>query len=275
MSALYDFLLAIMQSCVFVRELPSADLICAPLNGALPRVLNIYRHFSQSKKHFSFPLIQKLFAVSVSRLLTSSHLSQRHELMELMHSVSILYDILTHSLSRGCEEGIHIFVEGDWIPLAAPEWIENLGYPHSELPIMEAYVCGSSMLFKPTVRQLLLDYLYQPRNVVLAFITVMRDTQRVVQLVELDPTHPSWTECLSVMLDVLRWSRRPPNDVTQFPLEAYLDGMVLRYPVDPDFVEESFSQFLLRKLNEDGLVRELERALSVLEGIVRKEVVTI
>ncbi|KAF9030744.1 hypothetical protein BDZ89DRAFT_1064524 [Hymenopellis radicata] len=191
MSALYDFLLATMQSCVF--------------------------------------------------------------LIELMDSVYILCDILAHSLSQRCEEGMQIFVEAS-------------DYPHS--PIMEAYVCGSSMLSKPAVHQLLLDYLYQPRNVVLAFVTVMRDSQP-------RSTHPSWTECLSVMQAVLRWSRRPPNDVTQFPLEAYLDGMVLRYPVDLDFVEDSLGQLLLRKLNEDGYVRELEHALGVLEGIVGKEVVNI
>ncbi|KAF9003172.1 hypothetical protein BDZ89DRAFT_1081065 [Hymenopellis radicata] len=242
------------------------------LNGSLRRVLKIYHHFSQSEKHFSFPLIHKLFAVSVSRLRPDHALQTQHP-RELVDSVAILCDILALSLSRRCEEGMHVFVEGDCIPLAAPTWIECQGYPRS--PIMEAYVCGSSMLSKPTVRQLLLDYLYRPRNVVLAFITVMRDTQRVVQLVALDPTHPSWTECLSVMQAVLRWSRRPPSNVTQFPLEAYLDGMVLRYPAHPDFIEDSFSQLLLRKLNEDGYVRDLEHALSILEGIVGKEVVTI
>ncbi|KAF9019324.1 hypothetical protein BDZ89DRAFT_1073074 [Hymenopellis radicata] len=275
MSALYDVLLAVMQSCVFVRELPTTGLndwqVCM-LNDSLPHVLHIYRCFSQSQKHFSFPLIHKLFVVSVSRLLPS-HLSQTQVPLDLMYSVYILCDILAHSLSRRREEGMQIFVEGDWIPLAAPTWIGHSGYTHS--PIMEAYVCGSSMLSKPAVRQLLLDYLYQPRNVILAFFTVMRDSQRLRQLVELDPTHPSWTECLSVMQAVLRWSRRPPNDVTQFPLEAYLDGMVLRYPVDRDFVEDSFSQLLLRKLNEDGYVQELEHALGVLEGIVGKEVVNI
>ncbi|KAF9028554.1 hypothetical protein BDZ89DRAFT_1066029 [Hymenopellis radicata] len=274
MSALYDFLLAFMQSCVFVRELPRTGMHnqVRMLNDSLPRVLHIYRYFSQSNQHFSFPLIHKLFAVSVSRLLPS-HLSQTRVPVDLMHSVYILCDILAHSLSRRCEEGMQIFVEGDWIPLAAPIWIGHSGYPHS--PIMEAYVCGSSMLFKPTVCQLLSDYLYQPRNVVLAFITIMRDSQHLRQLVELDPTHPSWIECLSVMQAVLRWSRRPPNDVTQFPLEAYLDGMVLRYPVDPDFIEDSFSQLLLRKWNEDGYVQDFEQALSILEGIVGKEVVTI
>ncbi|KAF9033230.1 hypothetical protein BDZ89DRAFT_1062974 [Hymenopellis radicata] len=242
------------------------------LNGSLLRILKIYRHLSQSKKQFSFPLIHKLFAVSVSRLHPGRPLQTQHP-RELVHSVHILCDILALSLSRRCEEGMQIFVEGDWIPLAAPIWFEHSDYPHS--PIMEAYVCGSSMLSKPTVRQLLLDYLYQPRNVVLAFITVMRDSQHLRRLVELDPTHPSWTECLSVMQAVLRWSRRPPNDVTQFPLEAYLDGMVLRYPVHPDFIEDSFGQLLLRKFSEDGYVRDLEHALSVLEGIVGKEVVNI
>ncbi|KAF9019329.1 hypothetical protein BDZ89DRAFT_1139384 [Hymenopellis radicata] len=149
MSALYDFLLVTMQSCVFVHELPSTgldDWERIQLNGSLPCVLYIYRYFSRSKQHFSFPLIQKLFAVSVSRLFRLS--LENYELIKLMHSVYTLYDILTHSLSRGCEEGIHIFVEGDWIPLAAPIWIqENSSYPHSL--IMEAYVCGSSMLFKP------------------------------------------------------------------------------------------------------------------------------
>ncbi|KAF9025272.1 hypothetical protein BDZ89DRAFT_1183564 [Hymenopellis radicata] len=230
---IYDFLLSVVNRttiCDYSAPGPSScdDALRKHLNDCLSNVLRIYAWFAKADQLFAFPSFRRVLQVPVHRLSDNADFSDPSWSSGIFGST---FDIMSFALSRGVHEAYALFVDDNWIQVLAELEVWATGFSAGR-PMNESAIAAfiSGLKYLQTERDVFVEYIHQPRNLVIAFISTFSDARQFAQLLKLCPRHASWRECGAIFRVVSDWNQNcaHPEDERSFPLNDFFDGKVLQ-----------------------------------------------
>ncbi|KAF9031131.1 hypothetical protein BDZ89DRAFT_637228 [Hymenopellis radicata] len=186
--------------------------------------------------------------------------------------------IMDTALSHGHEEAYRIFRDDGWMGLIFTERIICCRRSPLRNVVINGYIRGLYTLTPDSNRREFCEYLYQPQQLVLAFMLIVASTwfesstgpvgplnaldsyrDHIIKLAKICPTHPSWKECDTALKAILAWAHTPNQEISLFPWPPSLQNLsatVLvafdKYPL-VDEIARRFSSQEVRENLEVGL----------------------